>query len=109
MKTITHNRRHFLKQAASIALGSSAAYTTSAGLQLANALVQPGDSYKALVCIFLFGGNDAFNMVVPTADTEYAAYKASRQTLAIEQNDLLSLTSLSGAGTKLGFHPNMSH
>jgi uncharacterized protein (DUF1501 family) len=109
MKKNTHNRRHFLKQAASIALGSSTAYATSAGLQLANAMVQPADSYKALVCIFLFGGNDAFNMVVPTGDTEYAAYKASRHTLAIEQNKLLSLTSLSGSGAKLGFHPTMSH
>ncbi len=86
MKTTTHNRRHFLKQAAGIALGSGTAYATTSGLQLANALVQPNDSYKALVCIFLFGGNDAFNMLVPTGDAEYAAYKASRQTLAIEQN-----------------------
>jgi len=109
MKNITPNRRHFLKQAASIALGSSSAYAASAGLQLANALVQPNDSYKALVCIFLFGGNDAFNMVVPTNDTEYDAYKASRQTLAIEQSKLLSLSSLSGSGTQLGFHPNMPH
>lgn len=109
MKNIMHNRRNFLKQAAGIALGSSAAYTTSAGLQLANALAQPDESYKALVCIFLFGGNDAFNMVVPTGDAQYAAYKASRQTLAIEQNKLLSLSSLSGSGTELGFHPGMPH
>ena len=109
MKTTTHNRRHFLKQAAGIALGSSTAYATTSGLQLANALVQPNDSYKALVCIFLFGGNDAFNMLVPTGDAEYAAYKASRQTLAIEQNTLLGLSSLSGSGTKLGFHPTMPH
>lgn len=107
MKNITHNRRHFLKQAAGIALGSTSAFTASASLQLANAMVQSNNSYKALVCIFLFGGNDAFNMIVPTEDAEYAAYKASRQTLAIEQNRLLSLASLSGSGPKLGFHPNM--
>lgn len=109
MKNITHNRRHFLKQAAGIALGTSAAYTTTSGFQLANALVQPNDSYKALVCIFLFGGNDAFNMLVPTGDAEYAAYKASRQTLAIEKNTLLPLSNQNGAGVALGFHPNMSH
>ncbi|WP_062066535.1 DUF1501 domain-containing protein [Cellvibrio sp. OA-2007] len=109
MKNTIHNRRHFLKQAASIALGSSTAYATSAGLQLANALVQPNDSYKALVCIFLFGGNDAFNMVVPTDNAVYASYKASRQTLAIEQNRLLPLSNLSGSGTTLGFHPTMTH
>ncbi|MGV8835906.1 DUF1501 domain-containing protein [Cellvibrio sp.] len=109
MKNNMQNRRHFLKQAAGIALGSSTAYTISAGLQLANAMVQPNDSYKALVCIFLFGGNDAFNMLVPTEDSQYAAYKASRQTLAIEQSKLLSLSNLSGSGAQLGFHPNMPH
>ena len=109
MKNIFHNRRHFLKQAASLTLGSSSAYATSAGLQLANAMVQPDASYKALVCIFLFGGNDAFNMVVPTGDAEYASYKASRQTLAIEQARLLSLAPLGGSGTALGLHPTMTH
>lgn len=109
MKNITPTRRHFLKQASSIALGSSAAYATSAGLQLANALVPPSDSYKALVCIFLFGGNDAFNMIVPTGDAEYAAYQASRQTLAIEQNKLLSLSRAGSSGTALGLHPTMFH
>jgi uncharacterized protein (DUF1501 family) len=109
MKNITHNRRHFLKQAAGIALGTSTAYTTTAGLQLANALVRPDDSYKALVCIFLFGGNDAFNMLVPLGDAEYADYKASRQTLAIEKDTLLPLSNQNGADATLGFHPNMSH
>ena len=109
MKNISYNRRHFLKQAASLTLGSSSAYATSAGLQLANAMVQPDASYKALVCIFLFGGNDAFNMVVPTGGAEYASYKVSRQTLAIEQNKLLSLSRLRGSGTALGLHPTMTH
>jgi len=109
MKNITHTRRHFLKQAASIALGTSAAYTSTAGLQLANALVQSDDSYKALVCIFLFGGNDAFNMLVPTGDAEYTTYKASRQTLAIEKNALLPLSNQNDAGVALGVHPNMPH
>lgn len=108
MNTTEFNRRHFLKKAASIALGSSAAFATSAQWQLANAMVQPGDNYKALVCIFLFGGNDAFNMVVPTDTAEYAAYQRSRQTLAITQNTLLPLNTISGTGIKLGLHPAMT-
>lgn len=109
MKNITSsNRRHFLKQAASIALGSSALYATSARFQLANALVQPGDSYKALVCIFLFGGNDAFNMLIPAGNSEYAAYAATRQTLAIDQSTLLPITPATNLGLSLGLHPSMA-
>lgn len=101
------NRRELLRKASSIALGSSALYATSAQFQLANALTQPDDDYKALVCIFLFGGNDAFNMVVPRSAAEYANYKNSRQTLAIEQASLLPLTPLKSYSIELGLHPSM--
>lgn len=109
MKNSNPYRRHFLKRAAHLALSSSAAYATTSGLQLANALAQPEESYKALVCIFLFGGNDAFNMLIPREDAHYAAYNASRQTLAIDQNTLLPLTRVSGSGVELGLHPQMPH
>lgn len=102
------SRRHFLTKAASIAVGSSAFYATSAQFQLANALAAPDADYKALVCIFLFGGNDAFNMLVPRGDAEYNAYKATRQTLAIDQNDLLAISPASNIGMSLGLHPAMA-
>ncbi|HTF94660.1 MAG TPA: DUF1501 domain-containing protein [Cellvibrio sp.] len=105
MKNI--NRRELLRKATSLAVGSSAFYATSGYFQLANALSQPEDDYKALVCIFLFGGNDAFNMVVPTSDTGYTAYKTTRQTLAIEQSSLLSISPTNDIGIPLGFHPSM--
>ena len=55
---------------------------------LLQALAQAGD-YKALVCIFLFGGNDSGNMLIPYDD--YAQYAAVRQNtgLAIPQSSLL--------------------
>lgn len=105
MKTI--NRRELLRKASCLALGSSALYVTGAQFQLANALTQPVNDYKALVCIFLFGGNDAFNMLVPRGDSEYAAYKSTRQTLAIEQNSLLPITPLTNKGMAFGLHPSM--
>lgn len=104
----TMNRRELLRKASCIALGSSALYTTSARFQLANALTQPANDYKALVCIFLFGGNDAFNMLVPRGASEHAAYKATRQTLAIERESLLPITPSTERGIEFGLHPSMS-
>lgn len=107
MKFDSLSRRQFLQRAASVAAGSCAYYATSARLQLANAQVGPANDYKALVCIFLFGGNDAFNMLVPRGDAEYAIYKSTRQTLALAQEELLPITPESNIGLEVGFHPAM--
>ena len=55
-------RRAFLKRYAATAAAGIGAYSTLGGLSLTNALAQSSD-YRALVCVFLFGGNDSFNMV----------------------------------------------
>src|SRR5262249_42425630 len=71
---------------------------------LLQALAQAGD-YKALVCIFLFGGNDSGNMLIPYDD--YATYAAVRQNtgLAIPQSTLLPIT-VPSLGSQLAFHPS---
>ena len=85
------NRRRFLKAAAAggfaYAFGRTpqAVHAATAGSQGAF------DDYRALVCVFLFGGNDSFNMVVPRSDLEYNEYAAARQNLAIAQSSLLPL------------------
>lgn len=61
------------------------------------------DDYKSLVCIYLSGGNDAFNTIVPMAQAEYDNYQSIRQSLAIDKASLLPL-----AGNQLGLHPAMS-
>ena len=48
--------------------------------------------YKALVCVFLFGGNDGHNTVVPLQSQQYAAYVAARGALALPQSQLLPIT-----------------
>ena len=71
--------------------------------------------YKALVCLFLFGGNDSWNMVVPTSTAEYNAYSRARgggtsSSLAIDRAALLPVTrtgQLAGDAT-FGFHPSMT-
>lgn len=101
-------RRHFLSRMGSLVLGSSSLYATSARFQLVNAQMPALDDYKALVCVFLFGGNDAFNMVIPAGASEYANYAASRQNLAIAREQLLPIAPTHGQGMAWGVHPSMS-
>ncbi len=70
--------------------------------------------YKAMVCLFMFGGNDSWNMVVPNSTAEYNAYAAARgagttSSLAIPQSELLQLNPLAPpmGGASFGLHPSM--
>ena len=56
-----------------------------------------GGGYQALVCVFLNGGNDGHNMIVPvnTATQNYSAYATARQSLALAQNTLLNIVTKS--------------
>jgi uncharacterized protein (DUF1501 family) len=86
------NRRRFLASAAAGGL----AYAFGGNSNAAAA------DYKALICVFLFGGNDSFNMVVPRTDAEYAVYATARRNLAIAQSTLLPI------GALHGLHPSMN-
>ena len=67
---------------------------------------QSGPDYKALVCVFLFGGNDSNNMIVPTDSTNFSAYTSIRGSLALTPSELSPVTSLSGA--PYGFHGKLT-
>jgi uncharacterized protein (DUF1501 family) len=69
--------------------------------------IGPGDPYKALVCILLAGGNDSFNLVVPTEGGEYVEYDRIRSDLALPRGDLLPLNVLNTPGRTFGLHPSM--
>ena len=96
------NRRQFLK-----ASGASAVLASTPGLTYAQGVSMgaPFPDYKALVCVFLFGGNDSFNMLVPRSNAEYGVYAQSRQNLAIAQNDLLPITPCVGASRRVRSAP----
>lgn len=89
-------RRDFIQRAL-CATASSAMFAHFAGkLSLAHAAVTSdrlliGGDYRALVCVYLHGGNDGFNMLVPTSTTEYNQYATSRGALALPSANLLSL------------------
>jgi uncharacterized protein (DUF1501 family) len=70
-----------------------------------NAYAQTGD-YKALVCLFLEGGNDGWNTVVPLTQAAYNTYAATRTGLALPQGSLLPI-SAPGQGN-FGFHPSLT-
>lgn len=85
-------------------LGAAAAFGTGslANLMLATRPAYAAD-YRALVCVFLYGGNDGMNMVVPSDATRYGQYAAVRGALALPQASLVPLGS-----TNFGLHPAMS-
>ncbi len=60
--------------------------------------------YKALVCLFLYGGNDGNNMLVPRSGADYLQYAAARGNLALPQGGLLPIAPLAGDGRSWGLH-----
>ncbi len=99
-------RRDFLRRYASTAAAGLGAYSTLGGLNLVNALANDSD-YKALVCVFLFGGNDSFNMFVPTEENGYNDYAEARRNLAVPRGSLLPVDAVASDGQRYGFHPSM--
>ncbi|MGA9025207.1 MAG: DUF1501 domain-containing protein [Steroidobacteraceae bacterium] len=92
-------RRGFLKHAGALA-GTAALGQMGV---LASRAATAGD-YQALVCIFLYGGNDTNNMVVPIDSAGYANYAQIRSTIALPQAQLLPLAEAGGV-LRYGFHP----
>ena len=83
------NRRSLIRNAALLAAGNTLGLRPFGML---NSLAQTTSSYKALVCVFLFGGNDANNTVIPFDTAGYQNYANLRGPLALAQNTLLPLT-----------------
>jgi uncharacterized protein (DUF1501 family) len=104
-------RREFILQTCQACLGYAAgAAAFAAGIErfaLINALAQGGD-YRALVCVFLAGGNDGNNTVVPRSPSEYEAYAAVRNAagLAIPSAALLPIAPPSAGD--FGLHPSLT-
>ena len=94
------DRRHFL------ALASATAAAGALGRSSASLAATP--DFKALVCVFLYGGNDSFNMVAPRSDAQYADYATARQNLALAQASLLPISAATPDGALYGLHPAMT-
>ena len=111
----TYSRRAFIGQASCAAIGGATFFSTFFNLRslsaasVNNSTFNPGggEDYRALVCILLGGGNDSYNMLVPTDNTHYQEYATTRSNLAIPQNDLLRLNPVTFNQKELGIHPAM--
>jgi uncharacterized protein (DUF1501 family) len=103
------SRRNFIRRAACAGVGTLAMTSAISQLRFMNAAVaqsNPG-SYKALVCIFLQGGNDSNNLIIPTITSQYNNYAAIRTpVLAIPSSAILGVTSLNPDGNTYGLHPS---
>ena len=99
-------RRTFIRQAACAALGASGLLSTIWDLRKLSAATATTD-YKALVCLFLYGGNDANNVLIPNDSSAYNTYANARGNLAIPRQSLLPLNISVGDGRKYGFHPSL--
>ena len=113
------SRRQFIRQACCAAVGSTGILSTLAQLRVlgavagdaaasrATAAATPSD-YKALVCLYLNGGNDGTNVIIPADNTSYASYAKSRVEVAVSQSQLLPITPRSyNDGRRYALHPNV--
>jgi uncharacterized protein (DUF1501 family) len=101
------NRREFLKTSGAAAASSVFAHYPGMAYSQNVGVSAPFGDYKALVCIFMFGGNDSYNMVIPRSDSEYGVYLNSRQNMAIAQDMLLPISPRTPDGAQYGLHPAM--
>jgi uncharacterized protein (DUF1501 family) len=112
------DRRNFLKKSCR-AMSMLAMATQMRHFGLVDVLAQQrrertaapaDDDYKALVCVYLDGGNDGNNSVIPNYTAGYTQYAAARQAqgLAISQASLLPISPPAMSGQLWGFHPALS-
>lgn len=106
------SRRAFLQRSAALGVAGLAApfVTTLAGIGEAAASVST--DYKALVCIFLYGGNDYANTIVPYDQSSYEAYARMRPQIAIPRDELtpmlLNPTQALAGGRQYALAPSLA-
>lgn len=106
MTTMRHSRRDFFRGACAT-LGYGALAGTIGDLYRLNAVAAAGGDFRALVCVFLYGGNDANNMLVPRSGADYSLYAAARGGLAIPPASSLPIAPAASDGRDYGLHPAM--
>jgi uncharacterized protein (DUF1501 family) len=82
------SRRAFLKRASALSLAGAATPFVMNLAAMGEAAAATASDYKALVCVFLYGGNDYANTLVPSDNTQYGIYQAQRPGLAYAQSAL---------------------
>ena len=102
-----------MRQCACAALGTTSMASTIWNLRAVRAATAANAAaatdFKALVCLFLYGGNDANNVIIPRDLTDYNAYSNARKGLAIPLVSLLPITPQTYSdGRDWGLHPSFA-
>jgi uncharacterized protein (DUF1501 family) len=115
MKTIhsAASRREFLRRAGALsAMGAAAPWALNLAATAAASAQTAGDDYRALVCLFMFGGNDNHNTVVPYDQATYDQYAAVRTTIALPRADLAATEIVPANawsnGRQMALHPALA-
>lgn len=109
------SRRDFVRQACCAAVGTTGILSALGQLRAMAAVAGDGltpataaavaPDYKALVCLFLQGGNDGTSLIVPSDASTYATYATARGELAVDRASLLPITPRRYAdGRSFGLH-----
>ncbi|GAA0714861.1 DUF1501 domain-containing protein [Dokdonella soli] len=126
MTSFSSSRRDFLRKAACSSLAAASGSALLTQLSLMNSALAatscasypPVSDYRALVCLFLLGGNDSWNLLVPTDTARYNTYVTSRSGIinpampnnsgmAVDSSQLLPVNVLNaGSGHTYGVHPS---
>jgi uncharacterized protein (DUF1501 family) len=101
--TFSSSRRHILRSASGLA-----AFAALNRLGLSAAHAQVATDYKALVCVFLAGGHDGHNMIVPQSGAAYDAYRAIRKGLALPDGNTKLHSVTTKNGTAYAFNDGLS-
>lgn len=86
--TVNASRRAFFKRASALSLAGIATPWALNLATLAEASAATASDYKAIVCIFLYGGNDYANTLVPYDTSSYNSYQTLRPALAYQRSSL---------------------
>ncbi len=105
MSAVKPGRRYFLRHSLTRMAQGAASLAGLGSLALAPSAAQAGD-YRVLVVLFLTGGNDGHNSLVPT-DAAYGDYQRARSNLALPRDSLVALPGQS-AGHSFGLHPALA-
>jgi uncharacterized protein (DUF1501 family) len=104
------SRRSFLKNSGIVGFGAAAASFAQSTMFERMASAAPGDPYRALVGVFLLGGNDANNLLIPRSDAGYAKYSRVRTAanIGIPKDELVAINPRDMAAGSFGLHPKLT-
>ena len=106
------SRREFLRRATAFGAYGAAAPLALQLATLGAASAQTANDYRALVCIFMYGGNDGHNTIIPYDKTHHDRYLAARPALALSRQELANTVLTPAAawvsGRSFALHPEMA-